>query len=419
MTSVNTNYGALVALQSLTQTTKELGEVQNRVNTGLKVASAKDNGAVFAIAEGQRARVASLGAVMDGIDRATSVIDVGLSAGEAIGDILKQLKEKAVAAQATDLSTDQRAALQADFNALRNQVDQIANAATFNGSNLVNGGNLTGGANEFDVLTSDGAGGGGGRYTLQGAAFDDGSGNFFSSAAELDEATGLTVGANDALEFSITNGNETTTFTVDVEAADTISQFVARVASASDGRVTASYNDQTGRITYSAAEAFTVTYTDGTDPADDSAFIDGGAGVAAGTMTVAVAPGSGSNSLTVSGFDFRLGGASGQALNTVTAALNISTATGASAAVTAIDTALTALNRDLATMGAQSKALDVQKTFLGKLSDSIEAGIGNLVDADLAKESARLQALQVKQQLGAQALSIANSAPSIVLSFFR
>ncbi|MBX3430223.1 MAG: flagellin [Hyphomonadaceae bacterium] len=419
MTSVNTNYGALVALQSLNQTTKELGEVQNRVNTGLKVASAKDNGAVFAIAEGQRARVASLGAVMDGIDRATSVIDVGLSAGEAIGDILKQLKEKAVAAQATDLSTDQRAALQADFNALRNQIDQIANAATFNGSNLVNGGNLTGSSTQFDVLTSDGAGGGGGRYTLAGLAFDDGSGNFFSSAAQLDDATGLTIGASDALEFTITNGNETTTFTVDVEATDTIAQFVARVASASDGRVSAAYDDQTGKITYSSSEQFTVTFTDGTDPADDSGFLDGTTGTTGTQMTQSVAPGSGSNSLTVSGFDFRLGGASGQALNTVTSALNISTANGASAAVDAIDTALTALNRDLATMGAQSKALDVQKTFLGKLSDSIEAGIGNLVDADLAKESARLQSLQVKQQLGAQALSIANSAPSIVLSFFR
>ncbi len=419
MVSVNTNYGALVALQSLNQTTKDLGEVQNRVNTGLKVASAKDNGAVFAIAEGQRARVASLGAIMDGIDRATSVIDVGLSAGEAIGDILKQLKEKSVAAQATDLSTDQRAALQADFNALRNQIDQIANAATFNGSNLVNGSNLTGGAAEFTVLTSDGAGGGGGRYTLQGTAFLDTNGNPYSAAAELDEATGIVVGGADQLEFTITSGNETTTFTIDVEANDTISQFLARVSSASDGRVTASYDDVTGRISYSAAEAFTVTYTDGTDPTDDGGILDGGAGVAAGTMTVSVAPGSGSNELTVSGFDFRLGGATGQALNTVTSGLNISTASGAAAASDAIDAAITALNRDLATMGAQSKALDVQKSFLGKLSDSIEAGIGNLVDADLAKESARLQALQVKQQLGAQALSIANSAPSIVLSFFR
>lgn len=423
MTSVNTNYGALVALQSLNQTTKDLGEVQNRVNTGLKVASAKDNGAVFAIAEGQRARVASLGAVMDGMDRATSVIDVGLSAGEAIGDILKQLKEKSVAAQATDLSTDQRAALQADFNALRNQIDQIANAATFNGSNLVNGSNLTGGATQFEVLTSDGAGGGGGRYTLQGVAFLDTNGNPYSDAAELDEATGLTINANDQLEFTITNGNETTTFSIAVENDDTIAEFLARVSSASDGRVSATYDDQTGRISYSSAEAFTVTYTDGATPVsaaeDDGGILDGGAGTAAGTMTVSVAPGSGSNELTVSGFDFRLGGAAGQALNTVTAALNISTASGAAAASTAIDTAITALNRDLATMGAQSKALDVQKTFLGKLSDSIEAGIGNLVDADLAKESARLQALQVKQQLGAQALSIANSAPSIVLSFFR
>ncbi|GAN00266.1 flagellin protein FlaA [alpha proteobacterium U9-1i] len=418
MTSVNTNYGALVALQSLSQTTKQLGEVQQRVNTGLKVSSAKDNGAVFAIAEGQRSRVASLGAVVDGIDRATSVIDVGLSAGEAIGDILKQLKEKAVAAQATDLSSDQRAALQADFNALRNQVDQIANAATFNGSNLVNGTNLTGGAAEFSVLTSDSTGGGGGRFSLQGLAFDDGSGNRYSSAAELDEATGLTINAADALEFSITNGNETTTFTIDVDATDTIQTFVDRVATASDGRVTAAYNDQTGRITYSAAEDFTVTFTDGTDAVDDDGFLDGTDDVAGTSMTQVVAPGSGSNELSVSGFDFRLG-ATGQALATVTASLSVATANGASSAVTAIDDALTALNRDLATMGAQSKALDVQKTFLGKLSDSIEAGIGNLVDADLAKESARLQALQVKQQLGAQALSIANSAPSIVLSFFR
>ena len=103
----------------------------------------------------------------------------------------------------------------------------------------------------------------------------------------------------------------------------------------------------------------------------------------------------------------------------MTSALDLTTSSGALAASSAIDTAITGLNSNLATLGAQSKALDVQKTFLGKLSDSIEAGIGNLVDADLAKESARLQSLQVKQQLGAQALSIANQAPSIVLSFFR
>lgn len=414
MTSVNTNYGALVALQSLNQTNRELSEVQNRVNTGLKVASAKDNGAVFAIAEGQRARVSSLGTVMDGIDRATSVIDVGLSAGEAVGDILKQLKEKAVAAQANDLSQDQRDALQADFNALRNQIDQISNAATFNGSNLVNGTNLTAGSAAFSVLTSD-TSGSSGQFELNGLAM----GSLFSASEDLATATGLTIGANDVLSFSITSGNETTTFTVDVDAADTIQEFVDSVGTASGGRVTASYDDATGRISYQSAEDFSVNYEDGAGTGvDDDGFFDSVDADTGASFTQVVAPGVSNNQLTVSGFDFRLGKA-GQALAGLTAALDISTANGASLASDAIDTALTNLNKDLATMGAQSKALDVQKSFLGKLSDSIEAGIGNLVDADLAKESARLQALQVKQQLGAQALSIANSAPSIVLSFFR
>jgi flagellin len=414
MTSVNTNYGALVALQSLSQTTRQLAEVQNRVNTGLKVASAKDNGAVFAIAEGQRARVSALGAVTDGIDRATSVIDVALSAGEAIGDILKQLKEKAVAAQANDLSQDQRDALQADFDALRDQIDQIANAATFNGSNLVNGSNLTAGSSAFSVLTSD-ISGTAGAYELDGAALPA-----LSSASEdLATATGLTIGANDELVFTITNGNETTTFTVDVDGADTIQEFIDSVGSASGGRVTATYDDTTGVITYHSAEDFTVTYEDGAGAGvDDDGIFDGTDGTGGTSFTQVVAPGTSNNSLTVSGFDFRLGTA-GQALAGLTSSLDISTANGGALASDAIDTALTNLNKDLATLGAQAKALDVQKVFLGKLSDSIEAGIGNLVDADLAKESARLQALQVKQQLGAQALSIANSAPSIVLSFFR
>ncbi len=418
MTSVNTNYGALVALQSLNQTTKQLGEVQNHVNTGLKVASAKDNGAVFAIAEGQRARVASLGAVQDGIDRASSVIDTGLSAGEAIGDILKQLKEKSVAAQATDLSQDQRDALQADFSALRGQIDQIANAATFNGSNLVNGSNLTGGANAFSVLTSDAAGSGNSAYSKTAGAI--GGGTLYSASQDLATATGLTFSAGDSVQFSITQSGVTTSYTVGVAGTDTIQDFVDAVNTGTNGQVTASYDDTTGQITYNSSAQFAVKFVDSsgagiTDGAGGQ--FDGGA-TTAGTTFAAGGGGGGTNSVSVDGFDFRLG-QSGQALATVTSTLDISTATGASAASTAIDTAITNLNKNLATLGAQSKALDVQKSFLGKLSDTITAGIGNLVDADLAKESAQLQALQVKQQLGAQALSIANQAPSIVLSFFR
>ncbi|MES1201039.1 MAG: flagellin [Pseudomonadota bacterium] len=417
MTSVNTNYGALVALQSLNQTTKQLGEVQNHVNTGLKVASAKDNGAVFAIAEGQRARVASLGAVQDGIDRATSVIDTGLSAGEAIGDILKQLKEKAVAAQATDLSQDQRDALQADFSALRGQIDQIANAATFNGSNLVNGSNLTGGANAFSVLTSDASGSGTSAATFTGATTDQGDG-IRASSATFDDATESNFapanGGGVRFSFTDTAGNKQSYYAA-VDSTTTIQQFVDSVSTATDGKVTATYDDTTGKVTYSSTTAFTADFLD--DITDDTSANGTDNGILSGTLAAA-GGGGGTNSVSVDGFDFRLGSA-GQALATVTGTLDISSAAGGSAASTAIDTAITELNKNLATLGAQSKALDVQKSFLGKLSDTITAGIGNLVDADLAKESAQLQALQVKQQLGAQALSIANQAPSIVLSFFR
>ena len=104
MLSVNTNYSAMIALQNLNFTNTELEGVQNKINTGLKISSARDNGAIFAIAEGQRSRVSSVAAVKDGIDRANSTIDVALAAGKSIGEILQNLKAKAVAAQADDLT---------------------------------------------------------------------------------------------------------------------------------------------------------------------------------------------------------------------------------------------------------------------------------------------------------------------------
>ncbi len=136
-----------------------------------------------------------------------------------------------------------------------------------------------------------------------------------------------------------------------------------------------------------------------------------------GQGEAAVAVTSASSTATITDLDFTVDGSG--ALSSVTSSLNLDNGTNATTASGALTTALDTLNRQLAALGSQAKALDVQKSFLGKLSDTVEKGIGALVDADLAKELARLQALQVKQQLGAQALSIANSAPSIVLSFFR
>ena len=403
MLSVNSNYGASIALQSLNSTNKELSEIQTRISTGMKVSSARDNGAVYAIAEGQRARVSSVAAVKDGIDRASSTVDVALAAGKSVGDILQRLKSKAVAAQADDLTSDQRAALQVDFTSLRAQIDTIANAAQFNGANLAKG------SASLNVLISD-LGGSTAATTdgVQSAALTT---PLSGSALVIDAGSATNdLADGDLITFALTDSVNAGTSSISVEltAGMTIDGFVAAVNAQSGGKISASYDDTAGQFTYlindPAFDDLAVT-SDGTDATNI------GAGVATATVSSA-----GSNTFSVTGSDFSLSGA---ILSSI-ASTDISTSTAAATtASTSIDAAITDLNNALATMGSQAAALDIQNEFLGKLSDTIEQGIGNLVDADLAKESARLQSLQIKQQLGAQALSIANQAPSLVLSFFR
>ncbi|TCM17690.1 flagellin [Novosphingobium sp. PhB165] len=114
-----------------------------------------------------------------------------------------------------------------------------------------------------------------------------------------------------------------------------------------------------------------------------------------------------------------LKGSSTVSLGSLSGSTDLASASSAATAVTNLDALSTALNDKLSTLGAASRQIDGQLDFTSKLSDTIETGIGNLVDADLAKESAKLQALQVQQQLGVQALSIANQAPQTILSLFR
>jgi flagellin len=116
----------------------------------------------------------------------------------------------------------------------------------------------------------------------------------------------------------------------------------------------------------------------------------------------------GSQALTLSG-----------AIITITTTATISTQTKASAMIATIGQSIQNVNASLATLASGEKKFSVQNDFVSKLVDTLNAGIGNLVDADMAKESARLQSLQVKQQLGVQALTIANAQPQIILSLFR
>ncbi len=272
--SVNTNTGAQVALQYLNATQGQLDKVQGAINSGLKVASAKDDGAIYAIAQNQRATVAGYSSVINSINNGSSAIDVALSAGQSISDLLIQMKSKALAAADSSLDTASRQALNANFTALRDQIATIVTNAVFNGFNLVDG------------------------STTQ----------------------------------------------------------VTALASA----------DGTRRITTAA------------------------------------------QNLTLSG-----------SVVTITTTSTISTQAKASSLIATIQSSLTNVNSALAKLSSGAAKFSIQSSFTQKLSDTLTAGIGNLVDANMAQESAKLQSLQVKQQLGVQALSIANQAPQTILSLFR
>src|ERR1700749_150211 len=137
--SVNTNTGAQVALQYLNATQGQLAQAQSAINSGLKVATARDDGAIYAIAQNQRANVAGYASVINSINNGTSSIDVALSAGQSISDLLIQMKQKALSAADSSLDTASRQALNATFTALRDQITTIVSNAVFNGLNLVDG----------------------------------------------------------------------------------------------------------------------------------------------------------------------------------------------------------------------------------------------------------------------------------------
>src|SRR5580658_3859712 len=139
MLSVNTNPGAMQSLQYLNETNDQLNATQNAINTGMSVASAKDNGAVFAIAQDMRGDVAGYSAVSGSLDRASSSVDVAMSAGQSISDLLIQMKQQALAASDQSLDTASRNALNEDFQALAAQITSIVQNAQFNGFNLING----------------------------------------------------------------------------------------------------------------------------------------------------------------------------------------------------------------------------------------------------------------------------------------
>jgi flagellin len=300
--SVNTNAGAMAALQSLNKTNTSMNTVQSRINTGLNVAGTADDSAKYTVAQNLRGDLGKLSAVTSSLNNAKSVTDVAVAGAEQISDILNQMKSKTQEAADAGLDQDSRDAIAKDLTALKAQIGTIIDASDFNGTNILkNGGGDISALQSFQ--DSDTVGG---TYTAGQAGYQSDS----LSVANLDLDT-----------------------------------------------------------TFFAAEG-----------------------------TVAGTPGG---------------------LGTKGTAIALADSDAAGILMESLDDLADGLNTNLSDLGAASRKIDGQLSFTSKLSDVVETGIGNLVDADLAKESAKLQALQVQQQLGVQALSIANQAPQTILSLFR
>ena len=272
--SINTNPGALVALQNLTSINDQLAETQRRVSTGLEVSSAADNPAVFALAQQQRAELGSVESIQQGLRIGQSTVDVALAASDSISDILVELRAVAVQAADDSIPTETRDILNERFVALRDQITRTVDSAELGGRNL-----LASGASNVSLVAS----------------------------------------------------------------------------------------------------------TDGT------------------------------TTISVAAQDLSIGGAN---VTISSAGVPLSNAADATAQIAAIEASITNVSNASARLGNGSQALDLQENLLNRVSDALEVSIGNLVDADLARESSRLQALQVQQQLAIQTLSIANAAPNSILALF-
>jgi flagellin len=273
--SVNTNAGALIALQNLTSTSQQLQQTQEEVSTGLAINAPQDNGAIWAIAQNERGTSSSLDSVIQSLQRSQSTVQVATSAGTSVSNLLNQLQSIALSATDTSLDPTSLAAYDTQFKSILGQISQVVNNSSFNGVNMIKNGGTT----------------------------------------------------------------------------------IYALATATGGQVT------------------------------------------------------------VAAQDLSLGGSG--ALSALATTSSIGTTALASAMVATLASAITATNASLAELGTGATALQNQLTFVQNLQDTLDTGVGNLVNANMGKESAQLTALQTKQQLGIQALSIANQSSSVLLSLFR
>jgi flagellin len=432
-----TNTSAMTALQTLQMTNQQLDKTQNEISTGYKVASASDNAAYWSIATTMRSDNNSLSTVNDALGLGSATVNTAYTAMNSVKDTLDKIKSDLVTA--TQPGVD-KSKIQADITEQLQQLQTYANAAGFSGNNWLsvnstagsgynatqsvvssftrsNDGTVSLGTIDVDITNvslfdanTSGAG-----LLQKGQALDAtnvmgalGLGSTAPTEADSTTAGGqgtltfatfggaVTLGDNDVIQFDLTvNGGDAKTVTIDKATVDAaLNTSDGKISSAGDfGKVMAAAVANAG-----LSNDLTVDTTDGK------------------LTTVAKSDGTSKVSVALSNIN---SSNNGNIFNVMDINITNSSENQLNNYLQGVDKMFQNVTTAASDLGAVQSRISSQQTFVQALMDSIDSGVGSLVDADMNEASTRLKALQTQQQLGIQALSIANSNSQNILSLFR
>ena len=382
MSSILNNPGAMVALNTLKGINANLGQVQSEISTGKSINSARDNAAIWSISTVMESDV-------DGFEQISN----------SIVEELKSIRDNVIAAQESNVD---RTKIQTDITESVELIQGYVNGAQFNGQNLLN---ESGSVSILASLDRSSTGVTAAQINVDKANLTTDAGTTATLAAS--DAGGATF-ASSGLDGSSSAITDVTAITINTAAAGE-----------ADGNVY-DFTIAGQNITYTA----TATDTQDTIASELTDRINA-AGI---TGLTAAVDGSNANeidftssvdaSITANAADQTKVDEAGGAFEGLDS-LSVLTDGTAATALSDIEGFLTSAIDAAAEFGSKQKRIDSQTDFVSSLSDSLKTGISTLTDANLEEASARLQALQVQQQLGVQALSIANQAPQALLGLFR
>ncbi|ANH02863.1 flagellin [Shinella sp. HZN7] len=397
MTSILTNVAAMSALQTLRSISSSMEDTQSRVSSGLRVGNASDNAAYWSIATTMRSDNMALSAVQDALGLGAAKVDTAYAGMESVIEVVKEIKAKIVAA--TEDGVD-KAKIQGEITQLTDQLKGIVESASFSGENWLKG-------EDGDIKTVVGS------FVREGGSVSVKTINYTMKALITTDDTGIldkeyTGLAADTVTLTINDGGVSSQKTVQSYTTD----FLIKAGAKFDDNIAITNGQAYVKVEGAWVKGTIVANADLITNTQELA------GVFTKDFTVAD-----------DGMDAVIGDAiivdTDPALDSVDAGTSLIgidiTAAGVDldALLRGVDAALTDLTSSAAELGSISMRIGLQEEFATKLSDSIDKGVGRLVDADMNEESTRLKALQTQQQLAIQSLSIANSASESILTLFR